>query len=394
LTGGPAALTKAPLKDLAMNFTPVEQQPKSASAGAHDVQLSVVVPTFNERGNVAELIRRLESTLAGVTWEAIFVDDNSPDGTADALKAIGRSDSRIRCLRRVGRRGLAGACIEGILSSSAPYVAVMDADLQHDETVLPAMLAKLQTGEIDLVAATRYVEGGSAESFSEARSKISRLATKITQRALGTTLSDPMSGFFMMRRDTFDEMVPRLSPVGFKILLDIATASDGLRLAEQPYSFGERFDGQSKFNVQIGVEFLGLLLSKLSKGLLDPRFIFFAIVGALGIAVNLVVLNIALLAWPDSFGLAKSVATVFAMTSNFLLNNNLTYRDRRLKGMGLLRGFLGFCLFGAVGAITDIGLASQLYAQHEVWWVAGLAGSIMGVLWNYAMSSMFIWRTR
>jgi dolichol-phosphate mannosyltransferase len=377
-----------------MNFTPVEQMPQSEAAARQDILLSVVIPTFNERGNVAELIRRLEVTLAGVAWEAIFVDDNSPDGTADALKAIGRRDPRVRCLRRVGRRGLAGACIEGILSSSAAYVAVMDADLQHDERILPAMLAKLQTGEFDLVAATRYVEGGSADSFSESRGKISRLATKITQRLLGTSLSDPMSGFFMMRRDTFDEMAPRLSPVGFKILLDIATASEGLRLAEVAYSFRNRLDGQSKFSVQVGVEFLGLLLSKLSNGHLDPRFIFFAIVGATGIAVNLAVLNIALLAWPASFELAKSVATAFAMTSNFLLNNNLTYRDRRLKGLGLVRGFIGFCLFGAVGAITDIGLASQLYAQHEVWWVAGLAGSIMGVLWNYAMSSMFIWRTR
>ena len=375
-----------------MNFTPVEQESKTVPA--EDVLLSVVIPTFNERGNVAELIRRLDLTLAGIGWEAIFVDDNSPDGTADAVKAIGRSDARVRCLRRVGRRGLAGACIEGILSSNAPYVAVMDADLQHDERVLPAMLAKLQTGEVDLVAATRYVEGGSAESFSQGRGKISRLATRITQRLLGTSLSDPMSGFFMMRRDTFDEMAPRLSPVGFKILLDVATASEGLRIAEQAYSFGARQDGQSKFNVQIGVEFLGLLLSKLSNGLLDPRFIFFAIVGATGVAVNLAVLHAALLAWPSSFELAKSVATAFAMTSNFLLNNSLTYRDRRLKGMGLVRGFIGFCLFGAVGAITDVGLATQLYDLDKVWWLAGLAGSIMGVLWNYAMSSMFIWRTR
>lgn len=356
--------------------------------------LSVVIPTFNERGNVAELIRRLDITLQGVAWEAIFVDDNSPDGTADALKTIARQDPRIRCLRRVGRRGLAGACIEGMLSSSATYVAVMDADLQHDETVLPAMLAKLQSGQYDLVAATRYVEGGDSSSFSAARSAISRAATKITQKLLGTELSDPMSGFFMLRRASFDEMVPRLSPVGFKILLDIATASEGLRLAEQPYTFGKRFDGESKFNVTIGIEFLGLVLSKLTNGHLDPRFIFFAIVGATGIAVNLGVFHLALTAWPDSFQFAKAVATAVAMTSNFILNNRLTYRDRRLKGLGLVRGFIGFCLLGTIGAFTDIGLASQLHTHNEVWWVAGLAGSIVGVLWNYAMSSMFIWRTR
>jgi dolichol-phosphate mannosyltransferase len=158
--------------------------------------------------------------------------------------------------------------------------------------------------------------------------------------------------------------------------------------------FRNRHEGESKFNIQIGVEFLGLLLAKLTNGLVEPRFIFFAIVGGIGIAVNLAVLNIAMLVWPVSFTLAKSVATFFAMVSNFLLNNSLTYRDRRLKGWGMLKGFVGFCLFGAVGALTDVGLASQLYAGHEVWWVAGLAGAVMGVLWNYAMSSMFIWRTR
>jgi dolichol-phosphate mannosyltransferase len=203
-----------------------------------------------------------------------------------------------------------------------------------------------------------------------------------------------MSGFFMMRRDALDAIAGRLSPAGFKILLDIATAGKKLRIAEQPFVFRSRHEGESKFNVQIGVEFLGLLLAKLSNGLVEPRFIFFAIVGAIGIAVNLAVLNIALLAWPVSFMLAKSVATFFAMVSNFLLNNGLTYRDRQLRGWGMLRGFIGFCLIGAVGALTDVGLASQLYAGHEVWWVAGLAGAVMGVLWNYAMSSMFIWRTR
>jgi dolichol-phosphate mannosyltransferase len=356
-------------------------------------RLSVVVPTFKERGNIAELVRRLDRTLAGTHWEAIFVDDNSPDGTSDVVKALALTDTRVRCLRRVGRRGLAGACIEGMLSSSAPYVAVMDADLQHDETVLPKMLAKLTDGEADLVAATRYVEGGSAESFGEARGAISRLATKITHSLLGITLSDPMSGFFMLRRDKFDEIVPRLSPAGFKILLDIVTASDHLRIAEQPFVFGTRQEGESKFNAQVGLEFLGLLLAKLTGGFVDPRFIFFLIVGTLGLVVHLAFLMAGLL-W-FTFPTAQSIATFAAMTSNFFLNNELTYRDRRLKGWSMLWGFLGFCAFCSAGALTNVGLASWLFsAERETWWVAGAAGALMGAFWNYAMSSLFIWRTR
>ena len=368
-------------------------------------QLSIVVPTYKERGNVAELVRRLDLALTGIAWEAIFVDDNSPDGTADAVKDIAAHDSRVRCIRRVGRRGLAGACIEGMLSSAAPHVAVIDADLQHDEKILPKMLARLEGGEADLVAATRYVEGGSSlGGLSQKRGAISRLATHLTQRLVGTPLSDPMSGFFMMRRDRFEEVAPKLSPAGFKILLDIAaTAGDRLRIAEQPYQFGERFAGESKFNVQIGVEFLGLLLAKMTGDLVDSRFIFFAIVGTLGLIVHLIVLKLGLAFLPAPslsssgaglFQVSQVIATFVAMTSNFLLNNELTYRDRRLKGFAALRGYLLFCLLCSAGALANVDLASWLYAGRPVWWLAGAAGAIMGAFWNYAMSTLFVWRAR
>ena len=360
----------------------------------HSAELSIIVPTYKERGNVAELVRRLDAALSGISWEAIFVDDNSPDGTAQAVKDIAADDNRVRCLRRVGRRGLAGACIEGMLSSSSPFVAVMDADLQHDEKVLPDMLARLKGGS-DLVAGTRYVEGGSAGSFSKQRGAISRAATWLTRRLVGTPLSDPMSGFFMMRRDRLEELAPRLSPVGFKILLDIAaTGGERLAIAEQPYVFGTRFDGESKFSAQIGVEFLGLLLAKMTGDLVDPRFLFFAIVGTLGLAVHLIALRLALVFMPDAFRGAQIVATLVAMTSNFLLNNELTYRDRRLKGLAMLRGFVLFCLIGSFGALTNVDLASWLYYERPVWWVAGAAGALMGALWNYAMSTLFVWRAR
>jgi dolichol-phosphate mannosyltransferase len=357
-------------------------------------QLSVIIPTFKERGNVAELVRRLDAALTGIAWEAVFVDDNSPDRTAETVKEIAGRDPRVRCLRRVGRRGLAGACIEGMLSSAAPYVAVIDADLQHDEKVLPAMLAKLTGGDYDLVAATRYVEGGSAQGLAGSRDGISRLATKLTHRLVGTPLSDPMSGFFMMRRDRFDEIAPRLSPAGFKILLDIAATAGQLRIAEQPYSFGERFDGESKFNAQIGVEFLGLLLAKMLGDVVDPRFIFFAIVGTIGLIVHLVALKLSLLFLPEPFRVAQMVATFVAMTSNFILNNELTYRDRRLKGFSMLRGFVLFCLIGSVGVLANVDLASWLYVARPIWWVAGAVGAVMSALWNYAMSTLFVWRAR
>ena len=371
------------------------QQSEVPTQSAHRTELSIVLPTYKEKDNVVELVRRLAATLQGVAWEAIFVDDDSPDGTAETAKAIAATDLRVRCLKRVGRRGLAGACIEGMLSSSAPFVAVMDADLQHDERVLTSMLATLRSGEADLVAASRHIEGGSAASFNKSRGAISGLATVLTRNVLSIPLSDPMSGFFMMRRDCFDAVAAKLSPVGFKILLDIvATAGPSLRVAEQSYVFGKREQGESKFNVQIGLEFLGLLLAKLTGDLVDPRFIFFALVGTTGLAVHLVVLKLALLGGVEKFAVAQSIATFVALTSNFFLNNELTYRDRRLKGIAMFGGFLGFCAIGAVGALTNVGLAAWLYSERSVWWVAGAAGAIMGALWNYALSSLFVWRTR
>jgi dolichol-phosphate mannosyltransferase len=364
-------------------------------APSEPLVLTVVIPTFNEAQNVREIVRRLDRTLSGISWEAIFVDDNSPDETADTVKEVGASDRRVRCLKRIGRRGLAGACIEGMLASSAPFVAVMDADLQHDETILPRMLDALTSDKADLVVGSRYVPGGSADSLAPQRAKISRAATGLARRILGVEIADPMSGFFMLRRDKLDDIADRLSTIGFKILLDILmTAKNSLRVAEIPFEFRERTHGESKFDAQVGLEFLGLVLGKLTRGVIDPRFITFALVGTTGLAVHLIVLKLALETFSRNFSTAQTVATAFAMATNFLLNNALTYSDRRLSGLGLLWGFLGFCLIGAAGAITNVGLASWLYSQEPTWWLAGAAGAIMGALWNYSMSSQFVWRTR
>ena len=367
----------------------------SVAAQAEPLVLSVVIPTFNEAQNVREIVRRLDRTLAGICWEAIFVDDNSPDGTAGVVKDVGASDRRVRCLKRIGRRGLAGACIEGMLASSAPYVAVMDADLQHDESILPRMLAALTSDSADLVVGSRYVPGGSADSFAANRAKISRTATGLARRILGVEIADPMSGFFMLKRDRLDDIADQLSTIGFKILLDILmTAKESLRVTEIPFEFRERTHGESKFDTQVGLEFLGLVLGKLTRGVVDPRFITFAMVGTTGLAIHLVVLRLAFGTFARSFSFAQTIATIVALASNFLLNNALTYSDRRLSGWGLLWGFLGFCLIGAAGAITNVGLASWLYSEEPTWWLAGAAGAIMGALWNYSMSSQFVWRTR
>ena len=374
-------------------------QRQAKPARAHDealvAELSVVIPTFKERGNIPILVQRLDAALAGLAWEAIFVDDDSPDGTADAIKAIAAQDPRVRCLRRVSRRGLAGACIEGMLSSSASYVAVMDADLQHDEKLLPRMVAALKNNEGDIVVASRYGAGGSSAAFSKRRSAISSVATLLARRLTGVKLTDPMSGFFMMRRECFDPLAPSLSTQGFKILLDIViTAKGRLRIVEEPYVFAVRGHGESKLDAQVGLDFLGLLLAKATGGAVTPRFLSFMLVGTIGLGVHLVTLRLALGPLGRDFPQAQTIATFVAMTGNFILNNRLTYRDRRLSGIGFLKGLLGFYAISAVGALTNVGMASWLYAHEPVWWLAGAAGALMGAVWNYSMATLLVWRVK
>ena len=358
-------------------------------------KLSVVVPTFNERDNVTTLFRRLEKTLAGIPFEAVFVDDNSPDGTWEVLRALSREDSRVRCIRRIGRRGLSGACIEGILASSAPCAAVIDADLQHDETQLPKMLAALQSGEFDLVVGSRYIEGGSAESFNRQRAGASAFATEIAKRVLRVEIADPMSGFFMIRRDRFEALAPQLSTQGFKILLDVvATAHGALRIKEIPYTFGSRLHGESKLDSMVALDFLGLVLAKLTHDVVSLRFLLFAMVGSLGVIVHFAGLYTALKVLHLPFAEAQAVGAICAMTSNFILNNFLTYRDQRLKGFAIVRGLLLFYLVCSVGLFANVGVAFSVYDQQPIWWLAGAAGALMGVVWNYAMSGLFVWRKR
>src|ERR1700754_1507340 len=358
-------------------------------------QLCVVVPTFNERDNVPKLFAKLEATLNGISWEVIFVDDNSPDGTSDVARNLAQSDPRVRCIRRIGRRGLSGACIEGILASSAPFVAVMDADLQHDETQLPKMLALLQDKQAELVVGSRYVEGGSAESFDRSRAGASAFATSIAKRVLGVSIADPMSGFFMIRADRFSELAPQLSTQGFKILLDIVASADGkLRTVEVPFTFGSRLHGESKLDSMVALDFLGLVLAKFTNDVVTLRFLMFAMVGGTGLFVHLGTLFIGLTTFDLPFPEAQGLGAFVAMTSNFILNNFLTYRDQRLKGFGILRGLLAFYLVCSVGLFANVGVAFSVYDQEPIWWLAGAAGALMGVVWNYAMSGLFVWRKR
>lgn len=358
--------------------------------------LCVVVPVLNERDNIAPMVARLRTALDGLAWEAVFVDDDSADGTREAVAAIGREDARIRLLHRIGRRGLASAFIEGVGCSIAPYVAAIDGDQQHDEALLPRMLDLLQSEPVDIVVASRYVPGGDLGDWSRRRASLSGLANRVGRLVLRTEVADPMSGFFMLPRPVFDRAARRLSAIGFKVLLDLlASMPEPPRVRELPYRFRTRIAGTSKLDAGVLLDFVLLLLDKLLGGLLPVRFVLFAAIGLLGLGAHLLVLRIGLTLGGLSFGQAQAVATACAIGANFTLNNRFTFRDRRLRGAALPRGLLVFGLVCGVGAWANLGVSALLVqAAHQDWWRAGLAGAAMSLVWNYAVGSTLTWRAR
>ena len=369
---------------------------RSPSVTGHPPQLAVIVPSFNERDNIELLYEKLAVALGQTAWEMIVVDDNSPDGTAAVVNEMSRVYANVRCIRRFGRRGLSSACVEGMAATSAPFVAVIDADLQHDEAILPQMLAKA-VGGADLVVGTRFAgDGSAATGLSAVRLSGSRLATKLAVMIAGQPVSDPMSGFFLVRREVFETVAPKLSNDGFKILIDLivtsARSGNKLTIGEVPYTFRPRHAGESKMNPLIVIQYLGLWASKLSGGILPPSFLLFGLVGVTGVVVHMTTLWASTALLGANFVVSQITATLVAMTWNFFLNNNLTYADRRLHGRKLVIGLLGFYAICALGGIANISVASGIYELRHQTFVAGLAGAVMSSVFNYAVTRAFTWK--
>lgn len=358
-------------------------------------QLSVVVPTYNEAGNVPKVIDALTRALAGIEWEVIFVDDNSPDDTAATVRKAAERNGRVRLVHRIGRRGLSSACVEGMLASTAPYIAVMDGDLQHDEELLPRMLDVLKAGQHDIVIGSRYVDGGTTGEWAEERARISNTGTRLAQNVIHMDVKDPLSGYFMMTREAFLPLVPKLSAMGYKILFDLfASANGALRAKELPMTFRTRAEGESKLDSLIMWEFLMLLADKSVGHIIPARLISFALVGGTGVIVNLVTMALFFQLVGTSFPLAQATGFLASLTSNFLLNNMLTYSDRRLTGWGLVMGWFTFAIACSIGGIANVGVANWIYLDSNPWILASIAGIAVGTVWNFFASSILTWRVR
>lgn len=358
-------------------------------------QYAVIVPTLNEAGNVSELVRRLENILQGLDWEIIFVDDNSKDGTLEELYNLAKSKPYVRYLRRLGRKGLASACVEGMMSSNADYMAVMDADLQHDETKLPELFNALSTGQANLAVASRYTGDGGTGEWSKSRVGISKLATWISRLFLKAPCSDPMSGFFALDREIIDKSAPKIQSQGFKILFDILSMPElDIRLKEIPYVFSSREIGESKLSSIVIVEFLWLLASKIFGRVIHTEFVLFCFVGFLGVFVHLLTVFIFFKQFSLSFVISQGIATLVAMTTNYLINNLLTFKDKKLHGKDFIKGYGKFVLACTVGALVNVAVANQLFESGLFWPLAAAAGTVVGAIFNYFFAKFTIWKDK
>ncbi len=354
--------------------------------------ITIIVPTFNEHDNVEPLVERLNQCLAGRDWEILIVDDNSPDGTARHVANLGKADSRIKCLLRIGRRGLSSACIEGMLASSSPLVAVMDSDLQHDVAILPKMIDAVSNSDVHIAIGSRYIDGGDTDKLTFWRKMVSGTATILARFLFPDGLTDPMSGYFVMRRNIFVGLADRLSGKGFKILLDIFSSSkDTLPFVEVPYSFGVRHSGESKLDTRVVLEFGEMVIDQIVGRYLPSKFFLFVGVGLTGVVVHLLVLGLFNLLLSIGFGWSQFLAIWAAMTSNFRLNNMVTYREVPLSGREWWRGLITFYASCGLGAFINLAIAIFLFELGIHWLLAGFGGTVVGAVWNFLTTRVITW---
>jgi len=355
--------------------------------------VAIILPSYNEEGNITPLVAEIRGVLGNLPHEIIVVDDWSRDGTVSEVRGLMAGDRSVRLIRRYGRRGLATAVVEGMMATDAPILAVMDADGQHDPAILPCLIEAVRSGACDVAIGSRYVAEGSTGDWDESRVKASQLATTITHKLLKVQVSDPMSGYFAVRRDVVEEAVPRLSAGGFKILLDLLTASPKpLRTREIGFTFRSRTLGESKLDSGVMLDFAQLIARRIIRTSAPARFVLFGFVGGLGLIIHLATLRAGLNLLYLEFSLAQALAVLVAIAFNYSLNNRITFADRRRRGRDWWKGLASFYLVCGTGAVANVGLGSWVFAMNHQWALAGVAGAIVGSIWNFAVSTLVTWR--
>lgn len=357
--------------------------------------LTVVLPAYKERQNIEYVIGQL--TLADARHQiarVVYVDDDSPDDSAEFIKQLPVGSIPIDCIHRIGRQGLSSAVVEGVMLADTKYVAVMDADGQHKASDLMGMLDLLISQNLDCVVGSRFKANKVIDSHIGMRHWISQRGNQLSNFVLKRELTDPLTGFFVFKRSLFLEVVREMRPTGFKILIEFLyrLRNHQIRLEEYPIGFATRHDGESKLDSKVILDFADQILGFATKGLVPDKFLGFILVGLTGLAVHFLTLYILLFQAHASFNVAQTIATLIAMISNFSVNNIFTFRRNRLNGLAWFKGLLYFVLVCSVGAFANVGAASFMNNHGQVWWLSASLGVIVGTVFNFSMTRFLVWR--
>lgn len=366
--------------------------------------VSLIVPTYNERDNVEPLVERIHRSLSPRNYEILFIDDDSADGTAEAIEALA-ARYPVKVKVRKDKKGLASAVVDGIEMTGSDVILVMDADLQHPPEVLPGLIEAIEKGA-DIAVASRYVPGGGCQGWSLTRRIISKGAIFMAHLLLPATrgVKDPMSGFFALRRDVVSGAC--LNPSGFKILLEILMMGRFGRVAEVPFIFVTRERGESKLNARQQVDYIKHLYSLMRRTGELMRFVKFCLVGGSGVIVNyglywiltrfagFTPIDDAAAGGIASGNLAMVISIEVSIITNFLLNNYFTFADRKARKAGAFFGALfNFNLICIIGGLIQIGVANLfavVVGVNDL--IAVLAGIAVATLWNYFLNSWWTWK--
>lgn len=355
--------------------------------------LTIIIPTLNERENVPILLEKLNVLLASIEYEVIIVDDNSKDKTWEVANNLKSIYKNLTVIRRINRNGLSSAVIEGFVIAESENILVMDADLQHDEDIIPQMLQEINNG-YNVVIGSRYIDGGSMGQWGKLRVWISQFATKIAKIVLRHDIKDTMSGFFMVKKDIVNNCLERLSGKGFKILLDILTNSHDIdiNVKEVPYTFKTRQLGESKLSSSVIFQFLEFLYLKTIGRVIPFRFFIFSLVGCFGAILHFLFLTIFYKVIQLEFNLALIIAIEVAIIFNYFFNNILTFKDKRIKGIQIILGLFSYNLITLFGGFINFCISNYLIFNGLHWIFSSLIGATAGVLWNYILTKSIIWR--
>lgn len=358
----------------------------------NDRYISVIIPTYNEKDNIVPLIERLSKTFDGLNFEILLIDDNSKDGTIDVAAGLA-SKYPVKVLVRTHERGLATAVLHGFQYAQGSIIGVMDADLQHPPEINADLLKAVEHGA-DMAIASRYVKGGGCPNWGLVRRIISKGALTLAHIFLPTTRSvkDPMSGFFMFKRESMGEN--KLRPIGYKILLEMLVMGKFQNIVEVPFIFEDRSSGRSKMKARQQIDYLRHIFSLMRREGELLRILKFVGVGLCGTIINEGLLWLLTQFGGLAFYYSALIAIEASIITNFTLNDYFTFADRRTgKTKSFLSRLLKFNITCAAGAAIQWGLLLLFTEVFGLYYLlSNLIGIVVAFIWNYVLNIAWTWK--